>query len=226
MKINDKDLWEYHYSENLKYVPKWPDNFAIKFFGRLAKKYKLKNKKTLDLGCGGGKDLILIEKMGMKGYGIDISENAIKFAKQYIKEWNIYVEIKFYDGKKITYPNEYFDFVISLGVLDHMKFSDSLLLIDEVYRVLKPKGFLCVSLHSIRDSNYQIGKEIVKNSFIIEKGKFELGLTQHYYDEKEIKKLLENFKIEKVFLEEEISYNLENKSQVDKSSFWVIYAQK
>jgi len=175
---------------------------------------------------GGGKDLILIEKMGMEGYGIDISENAIKFANQYTKEWNINAEIKLYDGIEIPYPNEYFDFIISLGVLDHMKFSDSLLLIDEAYRVLKPKGFLCLSLHSMRDSNYKIGKEIDKNNFIIEKGNFELGLTQHYYDEKEIKKLLENFKIEKVFLEEEISYNLQNKSQVDKSSFWVVYAQK
>lgn len=45
---------------------------------------------------------------------------------------------------------------------------------NEVYRVLKPKGFLCVSLYSIRDSNYQIGKEIDKNSFIIGKGNFEL----------------------------------------------------
>jgi len=54
MEINDKDLWEYHYSENLNYVPKWPDNFAIKFFGRIAKNIKLKSKKTLDLGCGGG----------------------------------------------------------------------------------------------------------------------------------------------------------------------------
>ena len=175
---------------------------------------------------GGGKDLILIEKMGMKGYGIDISENAIKFAKQYIKEWSIYAEIKHYDGKKITYPNKYFDFIISLGVLDHMKFSDSLLLIDEVYRVLKPKGFLCLSLHSTRDSNYKIGKEIDKNSFIVEKGNFELGLTQHYYNEKEIKKLLENFKIEKVFLDEEISCNLQNKKFANRSSFWIIYAQK
>ena len=226
MEINDKNLWEHHYSENLNYVPKWPDNFAIKFFGRMAKNIKLKSKKTLDLGCGGGKDLILIEKMGMEGYGIDISENAIKFANQYTKEWNINAEIKLYDGIEIPYPNEYFDFIISLGVLDHMKFSDSLLLIDEAYRVLKTKGFLCLSLHSMRDSNYKIGKEIDKNNFIIEKGNFELGLTQHYYDEKEIKKLLENFKIEKVFLEEEISYNLQNKSQVGKSSFWVVYAQK
>lgn len=52
--------------------------------------------------------------MGMKGYGIDISENAIKFTKKYIEKWDIYTVIELYDGKKITYPNEYFDFVIML----------------------------------------------------------------------------------------------------------------
>jgi len=42
---NWKDLWEYHYSENLKYVPRWPDNFAIKFFGRISKSVVLRGKK-------------------------------------------------------------------------------------------------------------------------------------------------------------------------------------
>ena len=64
---------------------RWPDNFAIKFFGRISKSVVLRGKKVLDLGCGGGKDLILIDKMGMSAYGIEISENAIKLAEKYVK---------------------------------------------------------------------------------------------------------------------------------------------
>jgi len=221
-----KELWEYHYSENLKYVRWWPDSIAIKFFGRLSKNMNLSGKKALDIGCGGGKDLLLFCEMGMKAYGIEISEAAIKVACNYLKHWNESSEIKLYNGKDIPYPNEYFDFAISMGVLDHMLFSHALKLIKEIHRVLKSGGYICASLHSIYDSNYGKGRQIEKNTYIIEKGDFEVGLPQHYYDETDILKLFELFKIEQAYIEEEKMYNLESKSALSQSSFWGIYAKK
>lgn len=226
MEANKQDLWEYHYSKNLKYVPRWPDNFAIKFFGRISKNINLKGKKALDLGFGGGKDLILIDKMGMFAFGIEVSKNAIKFAKRYIKEWNVNAKIRLYDGQKIPYPDNFFDYIISLGVLDHIKFLDAISLKNEIYRAIKPKGYLCISLHSVRDSNFRKGREIERNTFVIETGNYELGSLQHYYDEEEILKLFDNFKIQRVFLEEESMVNLKDKNLINTSSFWVIYAQK
>ena len=164
--------------------------------------------------------------MGMSAYGIEISENAIKLAEKYVKEWGANAKIRLYDGKNIPYPDSFFDFVISLGVLDHMKFSDALSLVSEIYRVLLPSGYLCASLHSIKDSNYGKGRKIEKNTFIIEEGNYELGLPQHYYNEKEVLALFNNFQIKRCFVEEEGIYDLISKKVISKNSFWVIYAQK
>ena len=163
--------------------------------------------------------------MGMSAYGIEISENAIKLAEKYVKEWGANAKIRLYDGKNIPYPDSFFDFVISLGVLDHMKFSDALSLVnEEVYRVLTPGGYLCASLHSMKDSNYGKGKKIERNTFIIEEGNYELELPQHYYDEEDILALFNNFQIERCFLEDEGIYDLSSKNLISKSSFWIIYA--
>ena len=222
----DKELWEYHYSENLKYVRWWPDSIAIKFFGRLSKNTSLSGKKALDIGCGGGKDLLLFLKMGMKAYGIEISEAAIKVANNYLKNWGESSEIGLYEGKDIPYPDEYFDFSTSMGVLDHMLFPHALKLIKEIHRVLKPGGYICASLHSVYDSDYGKGRQIESNTYLIEQREFEVGLPQHYYDEGDILKLFEPFKIEQVYIEEEKRHDLEVKSTLSQSSSWGIYAKK
>ena len=37
---------------------------------------------ALDFGCGIGRNVLLFEEFGIKGYGIDISVNAISKAKE------------------------------------------------------------------------------------------------------------------------------------------------
>lgn len=221
-----KELWEYHYSENLKYVRWWPDKIVVKFFGRLSKNINLSGKKAIDIGCGGGKDLLLFRKMGMEAHGIEISEAAIKVTDGYLKKWDESAKVSLYDGKNIPYPNEYFDFAIIMGVLDHMLFPHALKLIKEIYRVLKPEGYICASLHSIYDSNYGKGIQIERNTYIIQQGEFEVDLPQHYFDEEDVLKLFQIFEIEQAYIEEEKMYDLGNKSMLSQSSFWAIYAKR
>ena len=84
----------------------------------LTEKLNLKFKgNILDAGCGDGG---LAKEIGarfpkVKIYGVDISREGCRLAKKYC------IETKVADlNRKIPYPDNYFDFIVSQEVLEHI----------------------------------------------------------------------------------------------------------
>lgn len=107
---------------------------------RFFEKEKLINRKskTLHIGCGIGRIEKHLYKNILECHGIDISESMIKQAKENLKSKNVF----FYstNGYKLTYQDNYFDFIYSFLVFQHMPtvlFKKNL---REAKRVLKPDG--------------------------------------------------------------------------------------
>jgi len=97
---------------------------------------KLGNKerrKILNLGAGMGDDLSVVSQFG-DVYVIDIDSKALELIPQ-----KFIFEKKICDACHMTYPDSFFDSVIAFDVLEHIE--DDGLVIKEVYRVLKSKGF-------------------------------------------------------------------------------------
>ncbi len=109
-----------------------------------------KGKTCLDAGCGGGRFVLAIAKLGAKKvHGIDIAKGALKLAKERCDERGVY-NVKFEHASvvDIPFPDNYFDYVLSSGVI---------LLADNPYgaflelkRVLKPGGKLFLSVYGKR----------------------------------------------------------------------------
>ncbi|MCG2720065.1 MAG: class I SAM-dependent methyltransferase, partial [Nanoarchaeota archaeon] len=91
----------------------------------------LKNKKLLDAACGPGIHLKEYVKRGAKGFGIDLTPNMIKLAKEYCKG------AKFEVGtiEKLKFKDASFDIVTCSLALDHIK--DLNKAIKQINRVLK-----------------------------------------------------------------------------------------
>lgn len=71
--------------------------------------------KILDIGCGSGVMLSALDKAGQV-YGMDMSEDAIDFSKRVFNG-----EVK--QGtlpEKVPYPEEYFDLITALDVIEHI----------------------------------------------------------------------------------------------------------
>ncbi|MEK7614413.1 MAG: sugar nucleotide-binding protein [Patescibacteria group bacterium] len=89
--------------------------------------------KVLDFGCGSGIFVDELAKQGYQAYGLDISEEAVKFGMlQGVKNLGAI------DAHKINFPDNTFDAVFTLDVLEHLE--DEKWALDEIRRVLKPGG--------------------------------------------------------------------------------------
>jgi len=105
--------------------------FALKF---------VKSKTVLDVACGTGYGSNYLTKEAKEVVGVDISNDAINYAKNnYIKP-----NLNFYNGDAINLPflDESFDVIVSFETIEHIRKYDKFL--NECWRVLRNGGlFIC-----------------------------------------------------------------------------------
>ncbi len=99
--------------------------------------HELKPEKTLDAGCGSSPN---INYLYGDRVGIDINEKAIEFMRGYS-------DAQFQVGsvRNILFPEESFDMVTCIEVLEHLYPTDTLKAISEIARVLKPNGYVILA---------------------------------------------------------------------------------
>lgn len=102
---------------------------------------------TLDIGCGGGKDVkeLALASSRSKVYGIDYSQDMLRLAKKInktlIKEGR--VEIKYGTVSSLPFPDSIFDLVTAFE--SYYFWPDLIDDLKEIKRVLKPGGTLLIA---------------------------------------------------------------------------------
>lgn len=107
-------------------------------------KYLNKEYKILDAGCGIGKWVIYLNQLGYIIYGLD--NNKLAISK--LKEFDHTLQLQLGDVLRLTYPDDYFDAYISMGVVEHFE-KGPLAALKEAYRVLKPNGLIFLSTPTV-----------------------------------------------------------------------------
>lgn len=107
-----------------------------------------KGMKVLDIGCGRGEMVFWAAKEGTEAVGIDYSPSAIKLAKQAQKKKSLAMRKKTQfiqmEAETLKFPDETFDAVFLIEVLEHLYPQQAEKVLSEIKRVLKDKGFLFV----------------------------------------------------------------------------------
>lgn len=114
----------------------WPELTFIK-------NHLPKTGKILDVGCGNGRLLELLDETALAYTGIDFSDNMLKEAKRLHPDKNFILA----DALNLPFPDQSFNAVTSFAVLHHIpseEFREKFM--SEAARVLAPNGVLIITI--------------------------------------------------------------------------------
>ena len=180
----------------------YPAEELIKFSARYLKRRigldkwqeKRNVNRILEAGCGNGRHVLFFQEQGYESYGVDISSEAIELGNEWLKRKGLKPTLQVGDITNLPFDDNYFDVIISFGVLDHISFSVAKKAIREINRVCNTGGYVYLSLRSTESSEFGRGKKTDKNTFVLQDG-YEKGIIQHFFDLKEIEELIRDFRV-------------------------------
>jgi len=160
-----------------------------------------KKRKILDLGCGAGFAMSIIDDDKWEKFGLEVSKKAIETAEKYIP--NIHIGVL----EKDTYPREFFDLVFSHHVIEHVP--DPIDFIRNINKIMKTHGNLIIATpnfdsgaarrfgenfrllhdksHISLFSDFGLRKLLEDNGFIVDKIEFPFFETKYFTKENLIK---------------------------------------
>jgi len=95
--------------------------------------------RVLDVGCGTGGNLAILSRWGPVS-GLDVSPFALDFARRHRP-----ARLAQASALVLPYPDQTFNLVTAFDLLYHQWINDDARAICEIYRVLKPGGWLLVT---------------------------------------------------------------------------------
>jgi len=148
-------------SNNKKFIPALGYNWLTMFYDLTIKsimpekKFRDKlikevdaneNEKILEFGFGTGQNLIIAHQKSpeTKFIGLDIDPKVKKIAAYKLESKNIKIPLILYDGGKFPFKTSTFDKVFSSLVFHQLDTETKIHCLNEIYRVLKPKGTLII----------------------------------------------------------------------------------
>jgi ubiquinone/menaquinone biosynthesis C-methylase UbiE len=226
--MTEQKSWDEVYSK--AFMTMWyPNEDIVRFCARLIQKqlthdkYDVKRRveRVLDLGCGNGRHAMYFARQGFKAAGIDVSEQAIEWAKDWARRENLEIGFRVGNIENLPFADESFDVVVSHGVLDHVPMETAKRAATEVKRVLRSHGLFYCDLRSTEDFEYGVGEQSGPNTFVVSEG-YEQGLVQHFFSRAETEDLFDGlFRI----LYSEITENRLGPDFQRKYSRWVFAAE-
>lgn len=155
--------------------------------------------RALELGFGGGNNIIFLAQEGFETYGIEGSPSAYAFASRQFEKNDLKAEITIGDFVSLPYKDDFFDLVIDREAV-YCNIPPAIQqTIKEVHRVLKPGGRFITFMYSLEHGSrlHDKGRLVDVNTYTdFKEGSFaDTGIT-HFFSEDEIVRLLKDFDIE------------------------------
>ncbi|MFH1240256.1 MAG: class I SAM-dependent methyltransferase [Candidatus Diapherotrites archaeon] len=128
-----------------------------------------KNAKILDVGCATGHLLIGLSRFYFPDatlYGVDISKGMVKVASDKAKQISA-KNVSFQVGvaEKLPFKDNEMDIVFCNAVIQHIPKERHKLVVKELFRTVKPGGYLCIEVpSSLGFSGKSTSVEIIKET--------------------------------------------------------------
>lgn len=176
MKNDYIDIWE-NWSKKRYGILNY-DNWLDNYYDVLEQN---KGNEIVDLGCGVGSDTLYLIERGYKVLSCDFSKEALKNIEDNISGsktmyLNMLEKFPFLDNSK--------DLIIADLSLHYFSSEDTIHIMNEIKRVLKPNGVLLARVASVKDVYYGANsKEYIEKNYTIA-----YGYAKRFFDEEDINK--------------------------------------
>jgi 2-polyprenyl-3-methyl-5-hydroxy-6-metoxy-1,4-benzoquinol methylase len=107
----------------------------------------LDKKLILDFGCGCGASSIVLGRLAAKVVGVEPKESSVRVAKIRVKEEGLAHQVVIEHLQKIknlSFQDNSFDVAVAWGVIEHIPKKERPFFIKELWRVIKPEGYLFI----------------------------------------------------------------------------------
>lgn len=188
--MNDKEILEKTYE---KPGAVWTSIEPPAEVVELIEKGKIKPCKCLDSGCGEGFYSIYLASKGFEVTGVDLSENAIKYAKENAEKAGVKVNFIAMDISDLDKLNKKFDFIFEWALLHHIMPEKREKYVENISKLLNKDGKYLSVCFNEQDPKFGKGKKLR----IIPKGaRAAMGTKLYFSSLQELKELFKpHFKI-------------------------------
>lgn len=191
MPENKTNFWEQKIYAEGKHLNKYPYDSVVSFiYNYYPKKREKKEVSIIEIGCGAGNNIWFCAREGFKVAGIDISQTAIDYARNRLRENNLSGDLKIGDFTKLPWDEEQYDLGIDRCATVCVGLEEQKRAIDEMYRILKKgalfffNGYSCKHTSALKNNNSE-----VETTQIIEKGSLDDIELISYLSEEQVKEL-------------------------------------
>lgn len=210
-------LWEQHISNSMLL---YPNEYLTRYIYANRRDFN----SILDFGCGDGRHLEMIARAGIKDIiGVDYNSTAIEVAKNRCQKYSI----KLYQNNqnsnlKDLIQRDNLDCVVCWGIT----LTNAYYAISDIFKqfakILKPNGKVIANWRAQDDSLYGDGKEIAKNTFIIERDSHK-GMLYYIPNLDDIKEIYKSANLEIISIDSE-RFTIDNGKIIN--SWHIIEAKK
>lgn len=127
-------------------------------FGHIVKYSQLKKRNLLDIGCGTGVFLKVVKDAGWKAKGVEVSRYAADIANKKFK-----LDVLCKPVEEAHFSSGQFDVVTGWDLIEHVE--DPGLLMKEISRITKRKGFVAFQTTMVDSLLFLIADTVFKLSF-------------------------------------------------------------
>ncbi|MEA4826487.1 MAG: class I SAM-dependent methyltransferase [Clostridium sp.] len=185
-------FWNKFYEDREKDIPFFidvPDENLISYF----QKEIIKSSKVLELGCGPGRNAIYMVKNGCEVDAVDISEEAITWAKERVSQKNLNVNFICDSIFNISARESAYDFIYDSGCFHHILPHRRIQYVSLIKKLLKPKGYFGLVCYAAADDKNENGLSQMSDWEVYREKSLRGGMG---YTEEKLRKIFsKNFEI-------------------------------
>ncbi len=148
----------------------------------------------LDLGCGSGRHVVHLARVGFCVVGADISPSALYLSRAWLRDEGQHADLVLSDARRpLPFRDGSFEGVLSTQVIHHARIAAVRTAIGEIRRVLAPGGLAFVTVSGRKDPGVEF-EEIEPGTFVPLTGP-EAGLAHHIFTVEELRSEFQDLEV-------------------------------